>query len=348
VTPTRFDHLGRVGARALLLVLLAMCLLGAAYLATQEAGNPDADSSSSDLDLYKAIVERMREGDSYYGAAHDELVERGYGTRSVFNWRTPAYPGLLSLASSTGVMQAGMLAVALAAGAVTLWVMRRTAGPKGLVGGALVVPLTLLAAALPDSALAAELTAGVLILLSVGLFASGHRIPAVVTGIAALFVRELSGLYILVAMALAVRARRWHELAGWCAGLAAYGGYYLWHRHQVLMTIGPEDRADPDGWLQMGGPDFALRTAQMDGILLILPLALLGVLVPLMVIGLLSWKHEAGALAAATVIGYLAVFCVVGKPVNVYWGSMYTPLLAYGLVFLPSALRAIIRQARAG
>ncbi len=43
----------------------------------------------SDIDLYRAEVQRMRDGYGYYDAANAELRARGYPTRSLFNWRMP-------------------------------------------------------------------------------------------------------------------------------------------------------------------------------------------------------------------------------------------------------------------
>lgn len=331
-------------------VLLAVTLLATLALALASQGaapaGDDNKDGSSDLDLYEAIADRMRDGEPYYEAAHTEMVDRGYGVQSVFNWRTPAYARLLALAPSDGIAQA-VLAV-LAAGAVllTLSVLGHEAGRWGRLVGAVVVPLTLLGAFLPPTVLLAELTAGVLILLSVGLYATDRRWAGLAAGAAALVVRELAGIYVVVAIVMAVRRRRWREVTAWGLVLASYAVYFLWHRHQVLDTVDPGDRAYDEGWLQLGGPMFVLRTAQMDGVLLLLPLVVVAVLAPLMVLGLWSRRDEAGLLAAVTVSAYVVAFCFVGKPVNAYWGAVYTPLFAYGLVLAPLAVRDLVRAAR--
>ncbi len=43
-----------------------------------------------DVALYNSEIRRMRQGENYYQAAAAELRGRGFPTRSVFNWRTPA------------------------------------------------------------------------------------------------------------------------------------------------------------------------------------------------------------------------------------------------------------------
>jgi hypothetical protein len=45
---------------------------------------------------------------------------------------------------------------------------------------------------------------------------------------------------------------------------------------------------------------------------------------------------------AAVVAVYLAIYCVVGTNVNLYWGALTNPLLAFGLVwFLPAAIDVV-------
>lgn len=348
MSQTRFAAADR-GLAWLLLgaTLLTSVVLLLASLDAPPAGEGNGnDSDSSDLDLYEAIADRMRDGEGYYSAAHAELVDGGYGVQSVFNWRTPLYARLLALAPSDGVAQAALAAVAVLAAALTLVVLGRQAGRWGRLAGAVVVPLTLLNAFLPGTVLLAELTAGVLILLAVCLHAMDRRWLALGCGAAALFIRELAGLYVLAAIVIAVHRRRWNEVGAWAAVLAAYAAYFLWHRHRVLETVDPGDRADPSGWLQLGGPLFSLRTAQMDGVLLLMPLAVVAVLAPFMVLGLWGWRGEAGLLAAITVSGYLVAFCFVGKAVNAYWGALYTPLFAFGLVLAPLAVRDLLAQVR--
>lgn len=44
---------------------------------------------AGDVALYRAEVDRIRNGESYYQATAAELTARGYPTQSVFNWRMP-------------------------------------------------------------------------------------------------------------------------------------------------------------------------------------------------------------------------------------------------------------------
>ena len=57
-----------------------------------------------------------------------------------------------------------------------------------------------------------------------------------------------------------------------------------------------------------------------------------------MLFGLAGWRKGISSRAAATIALYFAIFCLVGKPANLYWGAITNPILAFGLVwFLPAA-----------
>jgi hypothetical protein len=60
-------------------------------------------------------------------------------------------------------------------------------------------------------------------------------------------------------------------------------------------------------------------------------------------VGLAGWRSERGTLAAATVFAYVLTFSVVGNPYNGYWGLLYVPILAFGVVRAPDALLDLYR-----
>jgi hypothetical protein len=107
----------------------------------------------------------------------------------------------------------------------------------------------------------------------------------------------------------------------------------------VLSLIGPADRAYPEGWLQFGGLGFDLGTATFNGLFLLLPVWVTALYLPLALLGLCGWSAKGAARMAAAVLGLLVLFACFGKPDNLYWGSMYTPLLALGLPWALPALR---------
>ena len=280
-----------------------------------------------DLVSYQRIVERMRGGEGYYAAAHEVLVADGYGTRSVFNWRTPAWPMLLA-ALPAGLGQGLLGALALLGLLMVYRLVRQEGGLLPAVLALLAVGGSLAGIAVPSSVVFSEVAAGTLLLLSVAAYGNGWRWAGLIAALAALFLRELAAPFVVVAMVLAVRERRWSEVAAWAAGLMAYALYFGWHWWMVGQQLGPMDRAYAEGWLQFGGLKFVLSTVGFNGLWSLAPEWLPAVLLPLALLGLWAWRG--GVLALAGVVVYVVLFAAVGKPFNYYWGALYTPLLMLG------------------
>ncbi len=288
-----------------------------------------------DLISYQRIIERLRGGADYYTAAHEVLVADGYGTRSVFNWRTPAWPMLLA-ALPAGWGQ-GVLAALALGGLLLVYRMLREAGGVLVAGlSVLAVGLSLGGIVAPSSVVFSEVAAGTLILLSVAAYGNGWRNAGLLAGLSALFLRELVAPYVVIALLLALRDKRWSEVRLWGLGLCAYAVYFGWHWWMVSQQLGPMDRAYGDGWLQFGGLGFVLATAGFNGLWSLGPPWLPAVLLPLGLLGLWAWPK--GTLALATVVVFVVLFAAVGKPFNYYWGALYTPVLMLGLGWAAAAV----------
>lgn len=341
---TRLAGLPRPWALGLVLGSVVAALALAAFaLSMPPAPTEPAAFGAGDAAAYGEIVARMRAGEGYYTAAHAVLLANDYGTASVFNWRTPLYPTFLALLPSTLWAQIVLGMVALLA----VWLAHRLAEEGGpwLAGGtALAVALSCAAIATPEGVMFAEVAAGPLILLSVTAHAAGWRTAGIAAGLLAPFVRELAGVYVLVCLALALRARRWREAVAWGAGLGIYAGYFTWHSFMAMSQLGPADRAYPDSWLQFGGLGFILRTASFNGLLFLAPMWVNALLLPLALLGLFAWRRAGRA--GLAVLAYLAAFAMIGKPMNVYWGGMYTPLLMLGLCWAVPAVRDALTPRR--
>ena len=327
---------------------MLLCLWVAAALPSVVAGGAAASASDGDLALYRRIIQHMRDGTTYYSAAHEQLVNSGYGTQSVFNWRLPTLLWLLSKLPSLEVGQGVLMGLAVAAGTVMGRVLYREGGWRLAAPGSVVMMLSLAGAFVPGTVLLSEFPAGLLIFLSVGFYGLGHRQAGLAAGASALLVRELAGIYVLVCIWLAWRAKRWGELAGWGAVLLAYGAYFVWHYGQVQLHLEASDPGYAEGWVQFGGLRFVLATAAFNGFFAALPSVVYAALVPVALLGLRAWPGEAGARASLTVLAAIIVFAIVGKPVNDYWGLIYTPLLSLGLAWAPVAIADLVRSAIGG
>lgn len=313
-------------------LLLAVALSRAPVPAVADGAAPAGDAAS-----YARIIERMRAGEGYYSAAHEVLVADGYGTRSVFNWRTPAWPTILALLPPGGGQV--LLGVLGLAGFALTYRMVRPAGLVAAAVSAVAVALSFASLLAPEAVVFSEVAAGLLILVSVAAYGNGWRWLGFAAAVAALFLRELAILYVLVCVVFAIRGYRWQKFVAWGVALAAYAAYFAWHAWMVLGQLGPMDRAYGEGWIAFGGLDFVLATAGFNGLWSLGPDWLPAVLLPLGLFGLRAAPKGRGF---ATVAVYLAVFLVIGKPFNAYWGALYTPVLMLGLGWVwPATAQAI-------
>lgn len=335
------------GAPRPLLAALVLLVLCAVVVFLNLAGGYERPfaaptDDTGDLALYGRIVDQMRHGQNYYVAAHAELLNGAYGTRSVFNWRLPALPWLASLAPS--LFWAGIL-LQLAATAAILLTFRwldQTAGRAVALLAVAALVVSLAASAAPGVAVFADVVAGVLIVLSASAY--GTKLPwlGFAAALCALFVRELAAPYVVICVFLAWRGGRRQELWAWALGLAAFAAYFAWHYAQVQAQLGPADVAYAEGWVQFGGLPFVLATGAFNGLLIAAPTWVSAILLPLALLGLVAWRDPAASRIVVTVGAYVALFLFVGKSFNEYWGALYTPLMMLGVAFVPSAVRDVL------
>jgi hypothetical protein len=347
VYATRYVGLNRRQAR---LVLATLCLALAGCLAVSLGPAPKISTGTGqrDVDLNYAVAQRVRAGQGFYDAMGGELRARGYPLRSVFNWRTPLHLELI--AHLPGPDWARILLLLGAACAIGLNVAAMCRDKHNALAGVqlLLLSMPLAITAMPHSYLFAEVWSGVLITMSVGLYALGWRPAGASAGLLALFFRELALPYALIGAFLACREKRRLELCLWLAGIGCYAIHLGLHAMEVAARIPPAGVASMmTSWIQFGGVEFLLITSRM-GLLLGFPFWVAALYLPLAVLGLVGWPNPVALRAAATVGAYLLAFSVVGRPtMNFYWGAMYTPLLALGATWAVPACRDIVRAARA-
>ena len=347
-TPTITEtKTSRWHARAALAVFAAATLFFVAVtLSPLKSGFADAaDRGPGDIGLYTSEVQRIRDGQSYYDAVAAELHERGYPTRSAFNWRTPL-PVTLIAALPELAMAKVLLGLACAA---LVWLTFTFVADNASLAEGLFAAVLLLGALLPcligELLVMPELWSGVFVALSAVCLALGRRGWGVACGVVALFFRELAAPYVMVCMALALAARRPRELAGWLLGLAAYGVFYANHLAHVLPRISADDVAHASGWIRFGGACFLISTAQMNAFLLIVPQWVTAIYLGLALAGATAWRTSAARPIGLSIAVYAIAFSVAGHDFNQYWGSMIAPLLCLGVCRAPLELRRWWRAA---
>jgi hypothetical protein len=338
-------YAGRTRLQAAL--ILSLVALGLVWLLQGAVAPPRPASrpapNGHDLRVYRTIVNRVHVGESYYVAAGDTLRAEGYATASPFNWRLPVYAWLIGALPDPEWARWLLIALELLALFLAFAVLRGRNSPWTVV-----VALILLIGAFQwaldgEAFLAQELWAGVLIALSILIYARGRWLAGALTGLAGLFVRELVMPYCLIALVLAWRQRRRREVVLWLTGLACYAAFLAWHRAQVLQHVTAADRA-PQSWIQFGGADFLLATSRMNEWLFKLPAWVRALYLVVALVGLAGWRGDTGLRCWWTTAAYLAAFAVVGQPFNEYWGLLYAALLPLGIAQTPAAWRDL-RQA---
>ena len=86
----------RTAARAVLAFWLLIALATVLVASLSRDGRLRAlGPKGSDVDLYRAVVDRVHAGQGYYPALRAELLDRGYPTSNTFNWRMPVPLALL-------------------------------------------------------------------------------------------------------------------------------------------------------------------------------------------------------------------------------------------------------------
>ena len=323
---------------ALLAMALALVVLVAVSLGMTE---PVRRAGPSDLDTYERVVASLKAGQGYYPALHEALRAGDYGTTSPLNWRMPLF---LTLVSAFPTLESAQLFLALVT--VLAWLMGiawayRSGGTRRAIAVGLALALSLVSIAVYRAELSFELFAGTLILISFVAYGLGWRWIGIAAAALALFTRELAVIYVAGCVVLALRERRWAEIAAWVGIGAAFAGFYAWHAGQAMALLGPDDHAAKVDWLQWGGADFLIRVAGFNGVLLVLPYWAGALALVLGVVGLIRFPR-----ALIAVLGYLALFAVYGRPENSYWGALLAPLLAIGIGLSLPVLADLVRSAR--
>lgn len=329
-TPSRWT------ARAVLMSLLV--LTGWALLAPVHSTASHHDEGDTDVALYRAIVERMDRGSSYYDAVGVEQVERGYPTSPAPAVREPTVAWIVSTVGDSAAYVL-LIGLAVLAAGVTIRRLDRDAPSRAeWIVGSVMVSLSVAAWCVPSNAYVHDVWAGLLVLTALMLHGQDRWRLSLALLTAAAIVRELAAPMLLIAAAVAWRRGRRTEALGWCAGVMMFGAFYAWHFYE---TRGLPDGSAGPGWLGAGGWPFSVEAVRFSGLLQLGPSWLAALVVPCALLGWTALGRRT-ELTVAIPIAFLAALMVVGRPVNAYWGALVAPLLLAGLTLAPRALIAWI------
>jgi len=345
---TRFAGLGSRSALLLIAVVLASVIYGVIVYHPSPPNAEQKKVGGEDLRCYRSIVERMRAGEGYYEAAADELRARGYDTHSVFNWRLPLLGWLLRSLPRTDVGR--VLLIILSSLTVLVWTRVLAQKPYSfgrLMFGSVAVLGPVIYASLPELFLHHDLWAGTLISLSLAAHAKDWRSLSVVSGLMALFLRELALPFVCVMLILSFLEGRRREALVWTIGIIVFCIGLLLHWSMVKgATPEGQSLALQGGWVVFGGWPFVLDTAHMHPYLFLAPPWVTAIVLPFAVLGLAGWRGRLGFRVASTVCVYLLAFLFVGLPYNRYWGLLYSGVMLLGLLYTGRSIMDLWRSAR--
>lgn len=360
----------RSAAAALAVLLIASALVYTAVTfatatdangssAVSEMSSPPAlERGSGDHVLFLNAIARMRNGEGYYQAMAEALLESNRAGRpfneatSVFRYRLPTLYVLLAMLPANGTRYVTGLALVGALASAAADVLARTAvlEPLALIGCAAVAAYLGFVAS-TFVALDTEPFAGAFGIVTVALFAASYvsrrravlMWAAAVAALLAALMRELGLPFVLLGLAATIADRESRERREWipwtialACTLAAYIGHYLSVKAVVsALEITPGPAESPFPWLNPDG--LGLRTsvyrfAAVSGIREAAAWAIVAAGCVGAVVG--TRNRGATVMAGGVTIGGAIVYLLVhpiGAQVDglppAYWGDVILPTM---------------------
>lgn len=310
--------------------------------AAQPGDAPSGPSDSSDIDLYRAIVNRMIDGASYYQAVGVEQSARNYPVSPAPAVREPTLAWLISTLGS-GLSYALLVLLAACAVVLAVQVFDRLKISRGeWMLASLVAALATATLCVPSGVWFHDVWAGVLLLLGVMAHMSGRWRLAVGAILAAALIRELAAPVIVLAAVLAWRRGHRAEAVAWAVAGGAFAAFYTWH---VIQVSGLLAGSSGPGWFAGGGWPFSVETIRFSSLLRVGRPEIAAVVVSAALLGWALIRVD-GPLLIGTIGCYLGVFMIIGRPDNAYWGALLAPLVLPGVVLAPRGVAQWVRLAR--
>ena len=337
-----FSNLPGWAARLILVMMATLVISGGVVPSPRPHLRP---AEPTDLMLYRAVVGRVAHGENYYQAAAAEQRARSFPTAPAPVFREPTLAWTLAALKTDGLRRAAIIGLSLITLIALMEALARSiAESKRRVIAGLFIGTAISTAWFSASPYFHEVWAALLIALSLASYRLSHWGVSVLLGLAACLFRELA-LPFLGAMAIfALYERKYRELAGWIAGIAVFCGLFGWHWSVAATLHQPGDLVSR-GWLGLGGWPFVIQTAKMNSVLLLAPKFVIAPVVCLAIIGFAGTRDPWLLRVAFIVCGYLASFAIVGRPDNLYWGLLISPLLPVGVVLSPMPIRDLLAAA---
>ena len=329
-----------LGAIAFLTASAGLALPQASGHAYQRLVKP---AGFTDTLLYREITARVQAGEDYYRAATSSQRAHHYPLRPAVAVREPTEAWLLALLGSDLGRRAALFLLVI----FTIETVRRAlsaigVGVSGRLYGMLAIGQSFIYAALPDGPYGHEVWAGLLLTSAIAVWRPGRYGMSIALAFTACLFREIAAPALLAMIFCAAADRRWREVWAWTAAAAAFGLLAAGHLWLVSRQILPTDLSSP-GWTAVGGWPFILATARENALLTLLPAPVISVATSIALLGLARAQGPWARRLAVVTFAFVGLFWFVGRPDNAYWGNLYCPLLALGLIWAPRALRDLSR-----
>ena len=337
---TNFSNLTPFWSVLIIIFLLVLTVYGVFDFYNEKIDPDFKNTKGEDLRCYRAIINRIHGGENYYAAAGSELRSRGYYTGSIFNWRLPILGWALGHLPSIKIGQ--IFAVILASMTVLMWmsVLQKHFSHIGIFfGGLFLAGPVIYSLSHDDFFLLHEFWSGTLISISLALYASGWRHASIISGLMALFIRELALPFACAMSFVSYIDGNKKDALIWIIGILVFGGVFLYHSYIIMNLITERDLLQKGGWIVFGGWPFVLSTARIHPFLILAPSWITAVILPFALLGLAGCSERHGLSVFMTVGVFVAAYLFVGNPYNRYWGLMYLGVMPLGLLYVLSCLR---------
>lgn len=299
----------------------------------------------TDLALYEAIVDAVRHGGDYYIVTADALrASPGYPLRPFVTFRPPL---LAEVQAHLPAAYVFLLLWGLVAATWYTWTSRLSVAlPDPVVRGiAALLLLGGLAVSVQPALIAShEVWAALLIAWSLALRRPGRWVEAISLAVIAMLIRETAALYVVVMAAIAWIEGERREAAGWVVALGVFAVALAAHALAVSQVVRVTDPAS-DGWAGLSGLEFFAVTLKHATVLEVFPFVAVAPVIALALFGWTAWRDPLATRMTVMLVGYGFLIALFARHNNFYWGLMAAPVFLAGLVFVPDALRDLIRAA---